>query len=146
MQILLHRGLLGECAQALELETIEPTLEPDEMPQDVVMMIGDCGLAADPGSRHPVDLGETWHEWTGLPFVFALWLLRAHVDADLLRPKLLAARAAAIAAGTTDGTDGAIYYEIGEDELRGLRRFHTEAAALDLADAAIEPLFLPATP
>ena len=29
-----------------------------------------------------LDLAEEWHAWTGLPFVFALWLVRA--DAPLL--------------------------------------------------------------
>jgi len=26
------------------------------------------------------DLGETWYEWTGLPFVFAMWIARQGVD------------------------------------------------------------------
>ena len=31
-----------------------------------------------PQSRYPVrvDLGEAWKEWTGLPFVFAVWAAR----------------------------------------------------------------------
>jgi chorismate dehydratase len=28
------------------------------------------------------DLGRLWHEWTGLPFVFALWLCRRRVAED----------------------------------------------------------------
>ena len=26
------------------------------------------------------DLGQLWHEWTGLPFVFAIWVIRGDVD------------------------------------------------------------------
>jgi len=41
-----------------------------------MLLIGDAALrAALEGNRLRVyDLGELWHRWTGLPFVFALWL------------------------------------------------------------------------
>jgi chorismate dehydratase len=32
-----------------------------------------------------VDLGEAWREWTGLPFVFAVWAARRTADRDLVR-------------------------------------------------------------
>jgi chorismate dehydratase len=28
------------------------------------------------------DLGKEWHDWTGLPFVFAVWALRKGTDAQ----------------------------------------------------------------
>ena len=43
----------------------------------------------------------------------------------------------------SDGTQGAIYYQLGDEEHAGLRRFHIEAAELALADPQIEPIFIP---
>ena len=138
LKILLHHGLLGEVVENPTFEAIEPTLELDRLPHDLVMFIGDCGLQAESDSRTPLDLGELWHSWTGLPFVFAIWLIRGNAPADIIARKLFAAREAAVAAKVSDGTDGAIYYDIGEEDLVGLRRFHREAADLDLADPALE--------
>lgn len=43
-----------------------------------VLLIGDAALkgAAAPGDYRCYDLGELWHDFTGLPFVFALWIVR----------------------------------------------------------------------
>jgi chorismate dehydratase len=38
------------------------------------------------------DLGEEWSCWTGLPFVFALWAARPHVEAARIDRGLAAAR------------------------------------------------------
>ena len=141
LKILLHQGLLGEVADNPTFETIEPTLELDRLPHDLVMFIGDVGLRADPDSRTCLDLGELWHSWAGLPFVFAIWLIRRDAPADVIAGKLFAARKAAIASQVRDGTDGAIYYDIGDEDLAGLRRFHREAADLDLADPSLELQF-----
>lgn len=45
---------------------------------DALLLIGDRALAeaSKAGDAHVYDLGELWQEFTGLPFVFALWLLR----------------------------------------------------------------------
>lgn len=46
-----------------------------------VLRIGDRALREAASGRwaHIWDLGEAWHHWTGLPFVFALWLVREEV-------------------------------------------------------------------
>jgi chorismate dehydratase len=43
-----------------------------------VLVIGDAALrgAAAAGDYLVYDLGELWHDFTGLPFVFALWIVR----------------------------------------------------------------------
>lgn len=48
--------------------------------------IGDRALA-DRGSRrrHRLDLAEEWTRWTGLPFVFARWVVRRGTDAGIRR-------------------------------------------------------------
>lgn len=142
LRIFLHHGMLGECADDIEFTAVEPTSRPDDLPHDVVMMIGDCGLRADAGSRRIEDLGALWLRLTGLPMVYAVWLLTAEADAGSIVPRLHEARHASIEAEITDGTDGAIYYTFGDAEHAGLRRFHREAAALDLADLANDPSFI----
>ena len=139
LQVLLANGRLGEAADSVDFETIDPTLDPDSLPHDLVMLIGDCGLNARSNRPEILDLGACWFDWIGLPFVWALWLVRPGAASADLPPKLRQARRAAIAANVDDGTDGAIYYDLGPDELSGLRRFRDAAAALDLADGSIEP-------
>ena len=136
----LLRERLG--ATAPTFERIEPTRTPDRLPHDLVLLIGDCGLHADAGEREALDLGALWHEWTGLPFVFALWLLAPGADAARVVPRLRAARARAIADRIEDGTGGAIHYTFGDDERRGLLRFRDEAVRLGLAPGDVAPTFL----
>jgi len=53
-----------------------------QFPHDAVLVIGDAALVL--ASRgiypHQVDLGDAWKEWTGLPFVFAVWAARRRAD------------------------------------------------------------------
>ncbi|HIE50525.1 MAG TPA: hypothetical protein EYP85_02090 [Armatimonadetes bacterium] len=58
-----------------------PNLDRMLREADAALLIGDPGLT--PHLRHVqtlvydvLDLGKEWSEWTGLPFVFALWLAR----------------------------------------------------------------------
>ncbi|MEF3696429.1 menaquinone biosynthetic enzyme MqnA/MqnD family protein [Desulfolutivibrio sp.] len=46
--------------------------------------IGDTALSYyldPPAGRHIIDLGEAWHAFTGLPFVFAAWIVREGLGA-----------------------------------------------------------------
>ena len=43
---------------------------------DAALMIGDAAMRAPKQGLFVLDLAEEWHAWTGLPFVFALWLIR----------------------------------------------------------------------
>jgi chorismate dehydratase len=48
-----------------------------------MLLIGDKVINDAPAVAawpHQLDLGEEWHAWTGLPFVFATWLVRADAD------------------------------------------------------------------
>ena len=53
------------------------------LPHDGVLVIGDAALLLAAQELYPVrvDLGAAWKEWTGLPFVFAVWAARR--DASL---------------------------------------------------------------
>ena len=48
------------------------------LPHEAVLVIGDAALLLAAQARYPlrVDLGEAWKDWTGLPFVFAVWAAR----------------------------------------------------------------------
>ena len=52
-------------------------------PHEAVLVIGDAALLLASSGRYPVemDLGEAWHRWTGLPFVFAVWAARREAPA-----------------------------------------------------------------
>ena len=68
------------------------------LPHDAVLVIGDAALLLSARELYPhmVDLGSAWKEWTGLPFVFAVWAARRTADADGVRDihrSLLASRA-----------------------------------------------------
>lgn len=108
---------------------------------DAVLAIGDRALQGLPGPWEEIlDLGEAWKRLTGLPFVYALWILGAP-EADLARRLRQAAargqdreRLEAIAGkeGPRLGLSPAealsylqdnIRYALGERERAGLRDF-----------------------
>lgn len=49
----------------------------DACPADAILMIGDRAMQPQNEKFHATwDLGEEWFQWTGLPFVFAMWVAR----------------------------------------------------------------------
>ena len=55
---------------------------------DAMLLIGDKVVTDSPPAvryPHQLDLGAAWHELTGLPFTFAVWMARADTDPDRLR-------------------------------------------------------------
>jgi chorismate dehydratase len=52
------------------------------LPHDAVLVIGDAALHLRASGTYPVceDLGLAWKDWTGLPFVFAVWAARRDTD------------------------------------------------------------------
>ncbi len=68
------------------------------LPHDAVLVIGDAALLLAAQQIYPVrlDLGLAWREWTGLPFVFAVWAARRDAPAEPVRAvheRLLESRA-----------------------------------------------------
>lgn len=53
---------------------------PEDIPDDAdaVLVIGDAALTQPWDDFFPIhiDLGQAWHEKTGMPFVFAVWVVR----------------------------------------------------------------------
>ena len=81
VQILLDRkfGVQPDC-RSLAIEDDWRSVETD-----AVLIIGDRAMkASEPGFPFVWDLGETWNQWTGKPFVFAVWAARSDCDLDRL--------------------------------------------------------------
>ena len=85
-------GISGEAATSFRLLQVLLALKYQVQPaayvtladaSDAFLLMGNAGLRQRGGSReypHIYDLGEEWYQWTGLPFVFARWLVRTDMD------------------------------------------------------------------
>lgn len=86
--------LLGQrfgCSCAFEVAPPGATVAGSD--SAALLLIGDSALRYSSGKSDlfVYDLGEMWYEWTGLPFVFALWLCRVEV-AETVELRSLAGR------------------------------------------------------
>ncbi|MEE9438680.1 MAG: menaquinone biosynthesis protein [Saprospiraceae bacterium] len=77
----------------VEYEEIDVnTLNAKKLPANTaVLMIGDKVFGKSNTFNFSYDLGEEWNNFTGLPFVFAVWIARKNLDskiADLLNEVL----------------------------------------------------------
>ena len=70
--------------------------EAEDVDADAVLLIGDRAMRAClPGFAYAFDLGQEWFDWTGLPFVYAVWAVRAGVDLRGVEEALAASQASA---------------------------------------------------
>jgi chorismate dehydratase len=156
----LSRVLLAERFGVLPRPVLLPLgREPQDVQADAVLMIGDRAMHS-PRERFSLewDLGDEWYRWTGLPFVFAMWVAREGVPLGALEAELGAARdlgvsrleeiAAREAPGLRVPTATALEYlrrnlhfRMGSAERHGLKLFHRLAAGLGLARADASPVF-----
>ncbi|MDG2390498.1 MAG: menaquinone biosynthesis protein [Planctomycetaceae bacterium] len=70
-------------------------LEADNLDADAdaILIIGDRAMHAPAEQFHTVwDMGHQWRDWTGLPFVFAVWAARPNIDVSELEKELSSAR------------------------------------------------------
>jgi chorismate dehydratase len=137
-------------------------LEPETVPlpigssladtdADAVLLIGDRAIHSPTGRFAEVwDLGDQWCQWSGLPFVFAMWVARRGVDVGNLEAGLAAARDCGVAnleqiaqaeAATLGLTEPQclsylrdnLHFYLGPRERQGLELFHEKSAVLELA-------------
>ena len=80
LKILMAQRYGCRCDYAVNSLTISEALESSPS----LLLIGDAALRASliESDLLVYDLGSLWREWTGLPFVFALWLCRREVGDD----------------------------------------------------------------
>lgn len=141
--------------------SITERLERGDFPE-AFLAIGDEALRLrnHPEYPHRWDLGSAWLDWTGLPFIFGVWVVsreaakkrpeevravcRALVAAKILsaaRPQAVAALAAQSGfldeAAMRSYFDGLVF-DLGERQRQGLRVFYAKLAEQGFIDAAPE--------
>ncbi|MCI0492401.1 MAG: menaquinone biosynthesis protein, partial [Planctomycetes bacterium] len=149
---------------------VTPSWEPlpigcgvDATDADCLLLIGDRAIVSGERGAGEIasdfcevwDLGERWCRWTGLPFVFAMWIARPGVDTLAMRDVLNAARdqgvrqlaaiAAQEAAALDIDTDLArrylqdnLHFKLGRKERQGLSRFYQLCVKHDLAPRGLD--------
>lgn len=146
-----------------DLMVVEPRPDHLFLHHDTVLVIGDRAedVKVEAG-MHVYDLGRLWHEHTGLPFVYAAWVMspalaapdQATRRADLIvrlqaaktlglsRLKDLALQQSEARGVDTDAIHhywaNVIGYDLGEPELAGLSRFARLAVEHNLVPARDE--------
>lgn len=137
-----------------EWKNLEPKTDLESLKADAALLIGDPAMLQEPGELRVYDLGQLWHELAGCAFVYALWAAR---DMDLGNlPKILAE---AKAQGTRNfvriakresrrlGLPEALCfeylakimrYDLGSEELAGLKKFYEYAVKYGLAPPGVE--------
>lgn len=135
--------LLLDVRRGLEGVRYVRGLEPAQA--EALLMIGDSAMRMrdrrPAGFTHTLDLGADWLEWTGLAFVYAVWAVRAELDAAVraeLREFLDASLAAGLAslpeiarqqtepgwtAAETEAYLRRFHYRLGPEDLAGMERF-----------------------
>lgn len=137
--------------------------EAEQAASDAVLLIGDRAMhACLPGFAYAFDLGQEWHDWTGLPFVYAAWAVRGGVDLGPVESALHESKrrgqanigAIAAAEASRLGLDAGfcrrylaniIRYELGPREQAGMERFYALASELDFVPRGRQIEFYRAT-
>ncbi len=147
----LVRTLLAERYGVLpELQPLPMTATTDTCPADAILLIGDRAMYPTRETFHTVwDLGDEWLRWTGLPFVFALWVARPEAALAGVEPALSAARDRGVARALEIAAREAprlniaeelaaayltknLHFQLGSAERNGLKLFQQLAAGLGL--------------
>jgi chorismate dehydratase len=156
---LTHVLLRNRYGIAPELRPLPLDAPAEKADADAVLLIGDRAMKSClPGFRYGFDLGAEWHDWTGLPFVYAVWAVRPGADLRGVERALHEAKAQGLAhvgaiahdesrrLGLDAGfcrryLETVIRFDLGPREQAGLRKFAELAAALGLAPAGRELRF-----
>jgi chorismate dehydratase len=122
---------------------------------DAVLLIGDRAMRAClPGFDHAFDLGQEWYDWTGLPFVYAVWAVRPGADLGRVAGALAEAKRRGLARtgqiahqeAPRLGLDAGfcrrylstiLHFDLGPREQAGLRHYYTLACDLGLAPSGV---------
>jgi chorismate dehydratase len=145
---ILLAGRHGVCP---EVRPLPLDMAAEDADADAVLLIGDRAMRAClPGFAHAFDLGREWHDWTGLPFVYAFWAVRPGADLRGVDAALVEARrrglerAGPIAQHEASrlGLDAGfcrrylatiLHFDLGPRELAGLNHYYALACEMGLA-------------
>lgn len=133
---------------------------------EAILCIGDEALALRNHKDYPhrMDLGEAWRHWTGLPFIFGLWiasedsltargeeirtgarlLLQAKRWGQTHIPEIsrIAAAGHTMNEAEMNSYFQGLVYDLGPTEIEGLKRFYDELALAGVIAKAPELRFL----
>jgi chorismate dehydratase len=134
-----------------ELQHLPLDRPAEDVDADAVLLIGDRAMRAClPGFAHAYDLGQEWHDWTGLPFVYAFWAVREGANLDGVEEALVEAKRRGCGAvgqiahreAPLLGLDAGfcrrylgniIHFDLGPREQAGLHHYYMLASELGLA-------------
>jgi chorismate dehydratase len=123
---------------------------------DATLLIGDRAVHSPPGQFAEVwDLGDEWVRWTGLPFVFAMWVTREGRELNGIEQALGDSRDRGVAnlaeiAGQEAAAKGLtvpqclsylrdnLHFYLGPREQQGLAKFYECAVELGLAPRGVD--------
>ncbi len=129
-----------------------------DQPCEARLLIGDKVVCEEPsGFEHQLDLGLAWKQMTGLPFVFAAWMVRDGVDLGDLPQRLERAKRQglkhvdeiiaqhAVPRGWPPGValqylTCYLTYDIGERQLKAIQQFHALAERYGLVESPVRAL------
>jgi chorismate dehydratase len=107
------------------------------------LLIGDEALRHAPAYPHSLDLGKSWHALTGLPFVFAVWAVRAEVW-EQAAPEVRAVHRALLASKRASQTHPEAMVALARERtglpLAACRRYLRERLCFDLGPRHLEGL------
>ena len=142
-----------------EFHSCPPTINPQEADTDAVLLIGDAALRRLGATDYTLDLGAEWTTLTGLPFVYACWVARGEVELGEVPQTLLNAKECGIdktpeiiqiesqrlgfpESLCRDYLTKHIFYELGDAEIAGLKKFYELAVKYDLAQPNVTLKFV----
>ena len=142
-----------------ELHSCPPTIDPQEADTEAVLLIGDAALSRLGATDYTLDLGAEWTTLTGLPFVYACWVARGDVELGPIPQTLLNAKERGIdkipditriesqrlgfpESLCRDYLTKHIFYELGDYEIAGLKKFYELAVKYDLAQPDVTLKFV----
>jgi chorismate dehydratase len=142
-----------------EIQSLPMDRNAEEADADAVLLIGDRAMRAClAGFAYAFDLGQEWFDWTGLPFVYAVWAVREGADLGSVAQALSeakrrgCARTGIIAEREAPhlGLDAGfcrrylsniIHFDLGPREQAGLHHYYMLACELELAPPRVSLLF-----
>lgn len=129
-QLLLRRGPLSKRVGELTIRRVGPgEAVPAASGTTAAMVIGDLARELPTRMTEIFDLAGLWKEWTGLPFVFAVWAGRPDLDprvGGMLREAAAAGRAAIYTeyeGANQTYLSERLRYDLDDRAMMGLRRF-----------------------
>lgn len=154
----LSQILLAEmCGARPALESLPIGSGAETTTADAVLLIGDRAITEPESSQYGEvwDLGQKWCEWTGLSFVFAMWIARASADVSDVAGVLgmardhgvqhfreIAVREAPLVGISTELAESYLsknlHFSIGPKERAGLQRFYELCVKHNLAPNGLD--------